>query len=154
MKKRILGLGLLVVGMLSGSRSAFAVESDSGIVPLPIVGFGALDIGLASADLIRGAQREWLPRGYGAVETVLGGAQFAICLDLALSALPGNPDSGVWKYGAAFGAILMTHGLVTLLAPRSHTEATAPPAPFVVAPVALSDVARTAVPGMGVLGRF
>jgi hypothetical protein len=154
MKKRKLGLALVVLAMVSVARDASAVESDSGEAAVLIGGFGVVDIGLVSADLISGAQREWLPRGYGVFETVAGGAQFAICLDLALTALPGNTDSGVWKYGAAFGAILMTHGLVTLLGPRSHTEAPTPPAPFVVAPVALSDVARDAVPGLAVLGRF
>lgn len=153
MKKRILGMALLVLGMVSVARDASADENDASGALL-IAGFGALDIGLASIDLVHGAQQEWLPRGYGAFEAVVGGAQFAICLDLALTVLPGNPDSGLWKYGAAFGAILMGHGLVTLLVPRSHNEALAPPGPVVVAPLALSDVAHASVPGVAVLGRF
>ena len=123
------------------------------LVPI-VIGGGALDFGLAMTDLVAGARREWLPRGYGVAETAVGGAQFAICLELASSTRPSNVGHGLWAYGAVFGAILTTHGLVTLLAPRSHTEAPAPTAPVVIAPLALSDVARAAVPGMAVLGRF
>jgi hypothetical protein len=154
MKTRILGMALLVLAMVSVARDASADESNGGVLLVPVVGFGALDLGLAMTDLVAGARREWMPRGYGAFEAVAGGAQFAVCLDLALTTQPSNVGHGLWAYGAAFGAILTTHGLVTLLTPRSHTETPPPPAPITISPLALSDVARASVPGMAVLGRF
>ena len=154
MKKRILGMALLVLGIVSVARDASADESSSGPLALVALIGGPLDFGLAVTDLVAGARREWMPRGYGAFETVVGGTQFAICLDLALSAKPSSGARELWSYGALLGAILTTHGLVTLLAPRSHTEPPPPPAPVTIAPLALSDVARAAVPGMAVLGRF
>ena len=105
-------------------------------------------------DVVAGGRREWMSRGYGAFETVVGGAQFAVCLDLALSVRPSSGVRELFSYGALFGAILTTHGLVTLLAPRSHTEPPPPPATVTIAPLALTDVARAAVPGMAALGRF
>lgn len=154
MTKRILGMALLALGMVSVARDASADESNSGAL-VPIVGLGgALDFGLAMTDLVAATRREWLPRGYGAVETVVGGAQLAICLDLASTTQPNNVGHGLWAYGAVFGAILTAHGLVTLLAPRSPTEAPARPAPIMIAPLALSVVTRAAVPGMTVLSRF
>jgi hypothetical protein len=154
MKKRTLGMALLALAMVSVARDASADESNSGALVPIVFGGGALDFGLAMTDLVAAARQEWLPRGYGAVETAVGGAQFAICLELASTTRPSNVGHGLWAYGAVFGAILTTHGLVTLLAPRSHTETPAPSAPVVIAPLALSDVARAAVPGMAVLGRF
>lgn len=154
MKKRILGMALLALAMVSVARDASADENTGGELVPVVLGGGALDFGLAMTDLVAATRREWLPRGYGVVETALGGAQFAICLELATSTQPNNVGHGLWAYGAVFGAILTTHGLVTLLAPRSHTEAPPPSAPITIAPLALSDVARAAVPGMAVLGRF
>jgi hypothetical protein len=154
MKKLILGMALLTLGTVSVARDASADEGDSGALAPIVLGVGALDFGLAMTDLVAGARREWLPRGYGAFETAVGGAQFAICLELASSTRASNAGRELWTYGAVFGAILTTHGLVTLLFPRSHTEAPPPQAPITIAPLALSDVARAAVPGMAVLGRF
>ncbi|HEY6475393.1 MAG TPA: hypothetical protein VI456_02365 [Polyangia bacterium] len=158
MKKRTLGLGMLALGMLSGSRSAFADEYVDSSALFATVGFGALDVGLATTDLAFGAQGKWPPRAYSAFEVAAAGAQIAICLDKALSpqqpGAPSNPSGGAWGVGAAFGAIFVAHGIVTLVAPRSHLEIPTPTGPVTVAPLALSDVARTAVPGMGVLGRF
>ena len=152
MRNRILGLAVLMVTMLSSARDASADEGVDSAALFGVVGFGALDLGLAVADLAAGAQGKWRSRGYGAFEAVAGGTQFAICLDKALSTRSGS--AGGWEIGAGFGAIFMVHGLVTLLAPRSDTEAPTPPAPFAVAPVAISDVARSSLPGVAVLGRF
>jgi len=150
MMKRMMGLGLLVVATLSSARVASADEGINSDALLG-VGFGALDLGLAVADLAVGAQGKWHSRGYGAFEAIAGGTQFAICLDKALTT---HGSAGLWQVGAGFGAILMAHGLVTLLAPRSQTEAPAPPGAVTVAPLALSDIARSSLPGVAVLGRF
>jgi hypothetical protein len=153
MKKRTLGMALLALGMVSLARDASGDETTGGL-EVPVIGVGALDFGLAMTDLVAWTRGEWMSRGYGAFEAVVGGAQFGICLDATLSTQPSNAGHGLWEYGAVFGAILTTHGLVTLLAPRSHTEAPAPPAPVTIAPLALRDVARASVPGVAVLGRF
>ena len=152
MKKCVLCLALLVLGMSSVARNASADEGVDPAAVLGVFGFGALDVGLIAADLTAGAHREWHSRGYGGFEAIVGGAQFAICLDQALSTKYGSP--GGWEIGAGFGAILMAHGLMTLLAPRSHTEAPAPPGPVLIAPLALSDVARNSVPGLTLVGLF
>jgi hypothetical protein len=120
MKKRRVGLALLALAMLSVARNASADESVDPVPGLAFVGFGALDIGLAAADFSAGGR--WRSRGYGGVEFAAGGAQFAICLHNALSSGP-NGVPGPWEIGAGFGAIFMAHGLVTLLAPRSHARA-------------------------------
>ncbi len=154
MKKRMVGLALLALGMLSVARNASA---DEGVDPKPFlgaVGFGALDVGLIAADFAAGARAEWRSRGYGGFEATVGSAQFAICLDQLLSTAPYSGSSGAWEVGAGLGAILMAHGFVTLLAPRSHAEAPAPPGPVTIAPLALSDVARASVPGLAVLRLF
>jgi hypothetical protein len=154
MKKRMLGLVLLVLGMLSVTREASADERVNPDAVLGVVGFGALDIGLIAADLSAGAQEKWRSRGYGGFETAVGGTQLAICLNQVLATPQNGGSPGAWEIGAGLGAILVVHGLVTLLAPRSHTEAPAPSGGFTVAPLALSDVARAPVPGMALLGRF
>jgi hypothetical protein len=153
MKKRRLGLALLALGMLSVARNASADEGFDPVPGLAFVGFGVLDIGLAAADLAAAGQGRWRSRGYGGVEFAAGGAQFAICLNNALSSGP-NGVPGPWVIGAGFGAIFMAHGLVTLLAPRSRAEAPPSPGPVMIAPLALSDVARASVPGLAVLGLF
>jgi hypothetical protein len=153
MRKRMLGPVLLAVAMLSFARDASADEGVDSVALFSVVGFGALDVGLAVSDLVAGAQGKWRSRAYGGFEAVAAGTQFAICLDQALTAGPGRSTGG-WVIGAGFGAIFMTHGLVTLLAPRSHIEAPLRPDPVTVAPLALSDVARSSVPGVAVLGRF
>jgi hypothetical protein len=161
-KKRILGLSLL--GALFVSRSAFADERTDTNALFATVGFGTLDLGLATTDLVFGAQGKWPPRVYAALETVAAGLQVAICIDRALAPPPpglatpgglGPPGSNAgWEIGAAFGAILLAHGIVTLVAPHSHVEMVAPSGPVTLAPVALSDVAHAAVPGLVALGRF
>jgi hypothetical protein len=138
---------------VSLARDASADERVDPVAAWGVLGLGALDVGLIGADLTAGAQREWRSRGYGGFEAVAGGAQFAICLNQVLAAGPYD-SPGAWEIGAGFGAILMVHGLVTLVAPRSHTEAPARPDTFTVAPLALSDVGRASVPGLAVLGRF
>lgn len=153
MKKRMLGVALLVLAMVSLARDASAEQSVDPAPVLGVFGFGLLDVGLIAADSSAGAQREWRSRGYGGLETVVGGVQFAICLDQALSTGSYSSPRG-WQIGAGFGAILMAHGLVTLLAPRTHTEAPPPPDTVTVAPLALSDVGGASVPGLAVLGRF
>ena len=89
--------------------------------------------------------------------------QLAICVDKALAprtglATPGGisspPASGPWQVGAAFGAIFLAHGIVTLVAPRSRVEVPTPAGPVTVAPVPFSDVAHASVPGLAALGRF
>ncbi len=60
----------------------------------------------------------------------------------------------VWDVGAAFGAIFLAHGIVTLVGPRAHLEISTPTGPVTLAPVAFSDVARASVPGLAALGRF
>jgi len=154
MKKRVWGLMLLTLGMLSVSREAAADEAQvDPVLVLGFLGVAALDVGLVSADLVIGAQGERPSRGYGGFEAAVGGAQFAICLDKALAnGSASNP--GGWALGTIFGGILLAHGLVTLLAPHAHIEAPPAPGPVTVAPLALSDVARTSVPGLAVLGRF
>ena len=155
MKKRVLGLALLALGMLSVARNASADEYVDPDALLGLVGFSALDVGFAGADLTAGARGEWRSPGYGGLEAAVSGAQFAICLDKVLSPGPNSGTSGVWEIGAGLGAILMTHGLVTLLAPRSQAEAPSPPGPVItIAPLALSDVERVSVPGLAVLGLF
>jgi hypothetical protein len=154
MRKSVLGFALLALGMLSVARNASA---DDGVNPAPflgVVGLGALDVGLVAADLAAGARGEWRSRAYGGVEAAVGGAQLAICLDQTLSTQRSGGTPGAWEVGAGFGAILMAHGLATLLAPRSHTEAPSPPGPVMIAPLALGDVARATVPGLAVLGLF
>jgi hypothetical protein len=161
MKKRVLVLGLLVLGM-SASRGAFADEGqDTGM--LWGVGFATLDLGLATTDLVAGARGTWAPRGYAAAEVAAAGAQIAICIDKALSPPPGlittggvGPSGSVvgWELGAAVGAVFVAHGIATLVAPRSHTETTTPSGAVTITPLTLSDVSRAAVPGMAVLGHF
>jgi hypothetical protein len=151
MKKSMVGLGLFVAATLSLARDASADERQD-TDALLVAGFGAMDLGFIASDLAAGAQEKWRSRGYGGLETVAAGAQVAICLDKALSA--GLRPTGEWQIGAGFGAILLAHGLVTLLAPRSHTEGPPPPGSFTVAPLALGDVARSPLPGLALLGRF
>jgi hypothetical protein len=153
MKKHLVGLAVLALGMLSVARSASADQGGVTSDTLLGLGFIPLDLGLAVADLAAGARAEWPSRVYGGFEATVAGAQFAICLDRVLSTREPN-SPGLWEIEAGFGAILMTHGLVTLLAPQSHTEAPAPPGPAMIAPLALSDVARASAPGLAVLGRF
>jgi hypothetical protein len=158
MKKRflrlLLGLSLVALGMLSVARDASAEETTDTTALLGVVGFGALDIGLATADFAAGVHGDWRSRGYGGVETIVGGAQLAFCLAERESVPLTSGDRWPWEIGAMLGGVFIVHGLVTLLVNRSHTEAPAPPAPVTVAPVALSDVARASVPGVAVLGRF
>jgi hypothetical protein len=61
------------------------------------------------------------------------------------------------------GMVLLVLGLVSAARDASADEFNGgplapetppPPAPVTIAPLALSDVARAAVPGMAVLGRF
>ena len=151
MKKRILGSAVLVVAMLSLARDASADQGYDVAGLYGVVGFGALDLGLAVSDLAAGVQGKWRSRGYGGFEAVAGGTQFAICLDQILSARP-NESTGMWEVGAGFGAIFMVHGLVTLLAPRSHTEAPAPPAPVTVAPLWTSTVSVLNAPALKPFG--
>jgi len=161
LKKAIVGLAMLV-GMSSLSRSASADEGfDGGLVPL--IGFGTMDLGLATTDLVFGAMGKWPPRVYSGFETGAAALQIAICIDQALAprqglATPGGqapPPSGAgWVAGAAVGAIFLAHGIVTLVAPRAHLEISAPTGPVTLAPVAFSDVARASVPGLAALGRF
>ena len=153
MKKRIIWLALFVVATLCGARDASADQGQDDGALMLIVGVGALDVGLVVSDLAAGAQSKWRSRGYGGFEAIAAGTQFAFCLDQALSAGPYRSTGG-WQIGAGLGAILMAHGLVTLLAPRSHTEAPPPSGPLIVAPLALSDVTRSSLPGVAVLGRF
>lgn len=154
MKKRTIGLALLVLGMLSVAPNASAEEGLDPKPLLAVVGFGALNVGLIGADLTAGARGEWRSRGYGGFEAAVGGVQLAICLDEVLSTRPNSGAPGAWEVGAGFGAILMAHGLLTLLAPRSSAEAPVPSGPVTIAPLALSDVARASVPGLAVLGLF
>jgi len=156
LKKAIVGLALLL-GLLSVSRSASADEN------LALVGFGTMDLGLATTDLVFGAYGKWPPRLYAGFEAAAAAAQIAICIDQALAprqglATPGGlspPPSGAgWDVGAAFGAIFLAHGIVTLVAPRAHLEVSTPAGPVALAPVAFSDVARASVPGLMALGRF
>jgi hypothetical protein len=165
MRKRVVGL-VLLLGMLSVARNASADEgTNTGALEGfgAAVGFGALDLGLATTDLVFGAQGKWPPRVYSALEAAAAGAQVAICLDKALAPQPGlatpgglgPPGSNVgWELGAAFGAIFLAHGIVTLVAPRAHLEVSTPSGPVTVAPVALSDVGHASVPGLAALGRF
>jgi hypothetical protein len=153
MKKSLFGLAVLALATLSFAPNASADMGYDVDAAFGLVGFGALDVGLVVADLAAGAQGEWRSRVYGGFEATVGGAQFAICLNQVLSAGP-NRSTGTWEIGAGLGAILMTHGLVTLLAPRPHTESPTPPAPVTITPLALSDVARGSVPGVAVLGLF
>lgn len=162
LKKAIVGLAMLV-GMLSVSRSASADEHVDQIGFLSLVGFGTMDLGLATTDLVFGAYGKWPPRVYAGFETGAAALQIAICVDQALAsrqglATPGGlgpPPSGAgWDVGAAFGAIFLAHGIVTLVAPRAHLEIPTPTGPVTLAPVAFSDVARASVPGLAALGRF
>jgi hypothetical protein len=154
--------------MLSVARGASADESvDTGAMQA-VYGFTALDLGLATTDLVFGARATWAPRWYGALEVAAAGAQLAICLDKVLAPqrtgiAPGtageqltnsSSTSGMWQVGAAFGAIFLAHGIVTLVAPRAHADAPTERGPVDVAPLALSDAARQSVPGLAVLGRF
>ncbi len=155
MKKRLLGLTLLLLGMLAVPREAAAdVPFDASFVDavLATVGFGVLDLGLTTIDVASSEHGKQLPRFYGGVETLAAGAQFAVCLDNALSTYSGGAAG--WWMGAGIGALFVVHGIVTLVGPLSHAEAPPPPPPVVVAPLALSDVTRAAVPGLAVLGRF
>ena len=162
LKKAIVGLAMLM-GMLSVSRSASADEGFDTNGFLSLVGFGTMDLGLATTDLVFGAYGKWPPRIYAGFETAAAAAQIAICIDQALAprqglATPGGlgppPSAAGWDVGAAFGAIFLAHGIVTLVAPRAHLEIPTPTGPVALAPVALSDVARASVPGLAALGRF
>ncbi len=155
MKTRLLEMVLFVVAMLAVPRDAAAdvpIEASAVDSLLATVEFGVLDLGLTITDVVSSEQRRQLPRGYGGVETVAAGAQFAVCLDNALSTHSGAAAAS-WM-GAGIGALFVVHGIVTLVGPRSHTEAPPPPPPVAIAPLALSDVARGSVPGLAVLGRF
>jgi len=161
LKKAIVGLAILV-GMSSAWRSASADERfDGGF--LPLFGFGTMDLGLATTDLVFGAKGKWPPRIYAGFETGAAALQIAICIDQALSPRQGlattgglgPPPSGAgWDAGAAIGAIFLAHGIVTLVAPRAHLEIPTPTGPVTLAPVAFSDVSRASVPGLAALGRF
>jgi hypothetical protein len=162
LKKTIVGLAVLV-GLFSVSRSAAADEGFDVNGFAGLVGFGTMDLGLATTDLVFGAYGKWPPRVYSGFETAAAAAQIAICIDQALAprqglASPGGlapPPSGVgWDVGAAFGAIFLAHGIITLVAPRAHLEVSTPAGPVALAPVAFSDVARASVPGLMALGRF
>ena len=163
MKKAMVGLAMLV-GLLSVSRGAFADERTDTSALFATVGFGTLDLGLATTDLVFGAQGKWPPRVYAALETVAAGVQVAICIDKALAppppglATPGGIEppgsNAAWAVGAALGVIFLAHGIVTLVAPHSHVEVVTPTGPVTLAPVAFSDVAHASVPGLVALGRF
>ena len=162
LRKAIVGLAMLLA-MLSVSRSASGDERVDQVGFLSLVGFGTMDLGLATTDLVFGAYGKWPPRVYAGFETAAAAAQIAICIDQALAprqglASPGGlapPPSGAgWDVGAAFGAIFLAHGIVTLVAPRAHLEISTPTGPVTLAPVAFSDVARASVPGLAALGRF
>jgi hypothetical protein len=162
LKKAIVGLAVLV-GMLSGSRSASADEMSATNVLFPLVGFGTMDLGLATTDLVFGSKGKWPPRVYSGFETGAAALQIAICVDQALSSRRGlattggigPPPSGAgWEVGAAIGTIFLAHGIVTLVAPRARLEIPTPTGPVTLAPVAFSDVTRASVPGLAALGRF
>ena len=162
MKKRIVGLALLVA-TLSMARTASADQAFDSSALEATLGFGTLDLGLATTDLVFGAQGKWPPRVYSAFEAAAAGAQIAICIDQALAPRKGlattgglpPPPSGIgWWVGAGFGSIFLAHGIVTLVAPRAHLEVTTPAGPVTFAPLALSDVGRSSVPGLAALGRF
>jgi hypothetical protein len=155
MKKGVLGLALLVVGMLTAPRNAAAEEVvDTGGI-LGVVGFASLDLGFGIADLNSLVTGERHSRGVGAFEATVGAGQIAFCVGEAYSVSRyGAPVPIALRIGAGLGVLLMAHGLVTLVAPGSHTEAPAQPPAVTVAPLALSDGARAPVPGLGVLGRF
>jgi len=155
MKKRVLGLALLAVGTLAAPRNAAAMEVvDTGPL-LGLVGFSALDFGLGVADLSSLVKGERYSRGFGIFETTVGAGQIGFCFGEAYKmSRYGAPVPIAWEIGAGLGALLMAHGVVTLVAPGAHPAAPAAAPAVTVAPLALNDVARTAVPGLGVLGRF
>jgi hypothetical protein len=104
MKKRLLGMVLLVSAMLAVPRDAAAeaaidVQGVDGL--LAALGFGALDFGLTITDVASAQQGKQLPRGYGGFETLAAGAQFGICLDNALSTRSGGGRVGGWAPGSA-----------------------------------------------------
>jgi hypothetical protein len=155
MKKWVFGMVLVVFGVASLARDARADEMPGPGYGYLETGFGFLDLALAATDLTGAVQpKPWRSRGYGVFEALAGGAELALCLDGWTSSTASNVGHDVWKYGAALGAVFMAHGVWMVFSPRTPTEAPAPPGAVTVAPIALSDVARTAVPGLGVLARF
>lgn len=161
MKKRLLGLALLA-GTLSMSRNASAdtpIDAQAVDDALTYFGFGVVDFGLTAIDLSFSIRDTWAPRPYAGVEIFAGGAELAVCLDKALSPPPTTYRGALagptpWAFEAAFGAAFLAHGIVTMVRPGSHTEAPPERGPVTIAPLALSDAARTSVPGLAVIGRF
>jgi hypothetical protein len=156
MKKLLLGLAVLAATLSVSSRASAdeLIDTNGAEGLLTLFGFGMLDIGMTAIDISFATETKWAPRPYGGVETLVGGLQFVVCLDNALSPRPGGLKPAPWELGAAFGALFLAHGIVTLAKPWSSGEAPPPPAPVTVAPLALSDVARGSVPGLAVVGRF
>jgi hypothetical protein len=158
MKRGLLGLFVVAMATAGAPRSASADETDaSGL--FFVSAFGVADAGLAITDLAAAVNRKWLSRVYGGFETVVAGTQTALCLDALLKSQGNNGNgasngNGWFEIGAGLGAVLLAHGIVTLVGPGSSPEAPASPGPVMVAPVALSDVARNTVGGVAVLGRF
>jgi hypothetical protein len=153
MRRRILGLLLLVAGTLGAPRGARADSADATAAPVVLFGFGVVDAGLLLTDLGAVANQAQLPRGFGGFEIVAGGAQVGYCVDTLWS----HPDGSfgtLLEIAMVPGAILMLHGIVTLVGPQPHAESPGAPRSVTVAPVALSDVTRVSVPGLAVLGRF
>jgi hypothetical protein len=152
MRRRIIGL-LVVAGTLGAPRGASADQAD-GTGAVILLGFDVLDAGLALTDLGALANHAWLPRVYGGFEAAAAGTQVALLLDGAVSNQPNGGFGTGMVLATGLGAILMAHGIVTLVGPRSHAESPGSPGLVTVAPVALSDVTRVSVPGLAVLGRF
>lgn len=153
MRMRSLGPLVLVVATLGAPRHASADETEGYPVEI-ILGVGALNAGLVLTDLAAVANQARLPRVYGGFETVFAGTEVAYCLDTLLWNHPNGGFGTMLEIGTGIGAILMAHGIVTLVAPRSHAESPGAPSSVTVAPLALSDVTRVSRPGLAVLGRF
>jgi hypothetical protein len=150
MNKMVVPALLVALGLAFATRPARAMESTDTGTELAVIGFGALDLAFAAADLTAGARGEWRSREYGAVEAMAGGLQVGLCLNQA------GPQGtrGAWLFGTGLGTIFLIHGVVTLFGSRIQPEIPAKPGVAGIAPVALADPGRPVAAGVGLFGRF
>lgn len=168
MRRAVLpGLAAVIVLTLFASRANACGQgggypSSRALVALGVgaIALGATDVALSLYDLPSIFTTEPRSAGYGAFETIVGGAQIA----LGVAGMNSRTNNGFWTGYTIWMSALTAHGIWSIIAAsRPRTEGLAPapdPPPGPASPLQLSvgatyvPVGQLAHPGFGLVGRF